>query len=459
MAMQKLSIKLGIIFFIIIIGLESFMFFFLHSSLVDSRVEEELYELQARGNAHRNVLEMNFNSTSIHHISLMESEGETDVVITDNQFQFIGSSAQSIHFPRYIKTKISDIPREGKIIEENWQDMPYIATASPIEVDDVIVGYVFMFQDTNSVQTLIKHLNEHFLIAGFISICLTIIIIVILSKALTKPLIGMKIATSRMSTGDYSVSFPKTGKDELGDLANSIEMLAKQLDYLTKERNDFLASISHELRTPLTYIKGYADIIHKRNLSREDQEKYLEIILEETIRLSNLIKELFELAKFDQNMFVIQKQRIELCEFLFRVEQKLSPAFNEKNMTLNVSCPHHVYLMADPVRLEQVFLNLLDNAMKYSQPGSKTDITVVKKGSNLVVNVTDNGKGIPKKDILHIFDRFYRVDKSRTRALGGSGLGLAIVRELVHAHGGTITVKSEENVGTEFELTFKGVNE
>lgn len=458
--MKKLSIKLGIIFFVIIFGLESFMFFFLHSTLVDSRVEEELSELQARGNSHRTVLEMKFDSATISHITLMESEGETDVVITDNQFQSIGSSRQSIHFPRYIKTKTNDIPREGKIIEANWREKPFIATASPIiEHEGKIVGYVFMFQDTASVQSLIKHLNEHFLLAGIISVCLTIVIIIILSKALTKPLIGMKEATFRISNGDFSVSLPKTGKDELGDLAHSIQLLAHKLDYLTKERNDFLASISHELRTPLTYIKGYTDIVYKRKLSREDQEKYLEIILEETTRLSELIKELFELAKFDQNMFVIHKKRIDLSEFLYRMDQKLSPAFNEKNMTLHVSCPNHVFLMADPIRLEQILLNLLDNAMKYSLPGSKIDLTVEKKGTNLHITFKDNSKGIPEKDIPHIFDRFYRVEKSRTRALGGSGLGLAIVKELVHAHGGTIAVKSKEEVGTEFVIILKGVNE
>jgi signal transduction histidine kinase len=457
--MQKLSVKLGIIFFVIIFGLESFMFFFLHASLVDSRVEEELRELQARGNSHRTVVELNFDPTTINHITLMESEADTDVVITDHQFQIIGSSGHSIHFPRYIQSKIANIPREGKIIEGDWREMPYIATASPIEVQGKAVGYVFMFQNTASVQSLIKHLNEHFLLAGAISVCLTIIIIVILSRALTKPLIAMKEATSRMSSGDYSVSLPKTGRDELGDLANSIHLLAQQLDYLTKERNDFLASISHELRTPLTYIKGYADIIHKRGLSKEEQDKYLEIILEETTRLAELIKELFELAKFDQNTFVIQKQRIDLGELLSRVKLKLSPAFKDKSMTLQVSCPNHVYIMADPVRFEQIILNLLDNAMKYSRNGDKTEITVERRGMVLHIHVSDNGKGIPEQDIPHIFDRFYRVDKSRTRALGGSGLGLAIVKELVHAHNGTITVTSKENEGTTFELIFKGEND
>jgi signal transduction histidine kinase len=456
--LKKLSVKLGIIFFLIITGLESFMFFFLHSSIVNSRVEEELSELQARGNSHRAVLEVNFDANTVNHIALMESEGDTDVVITDINFNIIGSSSKSLHFIPYIKTQSKNIKRDGEIIESNWQHQPFIATISPIEIGQQTVGYVYMFQDTASVQSLITHLNEHFLVAGLISVCLAAIIIVILSKALTKPLIEMKEATSKISNGDYSVSLPKTGRDELGDLANSIHLLAHKLDYLTKERNDFLASISHELRTPLTYIKGYTDIVHKRDLPRDEQEKYLEIILEETKRLEVLIKELFDLAKFDQNTFVIQKKQIDLCEFLSRLEQKLSPAFMEKKMQLFVACPNYVLLMADLVRLEQIFLNLLDNTMKYSQQGTRTDLKVEKKGTNLHITIADNGKGIPETDLPHIFDRFYRVDKSRTRALGGSGLGLAIVKELVHAHGGTITVKSRENVGTEFEIILKGVN-
>lgn len=128
-------------------------------------------------------------------------------------------------------------------------------------------------------------------------------------------------------------------------------------------------------------------------------------------------------------------------------------------MHLFISCPDHISIMADQVRLEQIFLNLLDNAMKYSQQGTRTDLKAEKKGTNLHILIKDNGKGISESDLPHIFDRFYRVDKSRTRALGGTGLGLAIVKELVHAHDGIITVQSKENVGTEFEIVLKGAQE
>jgi len=454
--LKKLSVKLGILFFLIIFGLITFMFFFLHTGIAESRVAEELDALQARGNSHRAILEKHFDDETISHVVLMESEAETDVVITDKAGKVIDSSAQGNLYKKYLKIPNSTIPRKGLIIEDKWEKEPYIATVSAVQTDGQLVGFVYMFQNTDSVRSLIKGLNEHFLLSGWISIIFTIIIIFFLSKGITKPLIKMKEATAQISKGDFSVSLPNTSDDELGDLARSIELLATDLNYLKQERNEFLASISHELRTPLTYIKGYADIVRKRNLSKEENEKYLTIIVDETNRLANLVKELFELAKLDQNSFLIEKESIYLEEFFTKTEQKLSPMFQEKQMNFEMICEPNLFLKADPLRLEQILFNLLDNSLKYSLNGAQIRLHAWKHKNDIHITIKDNGKGIPEKDIPYIFNRFYRVDKSRTRSLGGTGLGLAIVKELVHAHGAEISVKSKENVGTEFELIFKG---
>lgn len=454
--MKKLSVKLGILFFLIIFGLITFMFFFLHEGIVESRIEEELISLQSRGNSHRAILEKHFNKEIIDHVVLMESESNTDVVIINKNGQVLASSAPSNTFKKYLKVPISKLPRNGEIIENKWDKEPFISTVSPIEKNGKLIGLVYMFQDTASVHSLINRLNEHFVLSGWISVVLTFVIIIFLSKGITKPLIKMKEATSQISKGYFDVTLPNTTDDELGDLAKSIELLASDLNYLKEERNEFLASISHELRTPLTYIKGYADILHKRELPMEAQKKYLEIIVDETNRLSDLIKELFELAKIDKNSFEIQKEPIDLNHFLKKMEQKLSPAFTEKNMNFSVYCPPKLVIKADSHRLEQILFNLLDNSMKYSQNGAQVFLKAWKNKDLIHIIVQDNGKGIPDKDLPHIFNRFYRVDKSRTRTLGGTGLGLAIVKELVQAHGAEIFVKSKENMGTEFELIFRG---
>ncbi|WP_394140683.1 sensor histidine kinase [Cytobacillus oceanisediminis] len=456
--MKNLSLKLGLLFFLILFGLETFTFFFLHSTLVESRVEEELIALQTRGNSHRAILERHFENDTISHVALMESEANTDVVITNINKDILGSSVKSSIIQEYIDRPNPSVPREGQTIGDNWRDEDYISTVSPIEQKGQLIGYVYMFQDTAWIQSLISRLNEQFLLAGFIAVIFTITIIIFLSKALAKPLIKMKEATSQISKGDFSVSLPKTGDDELGDLAQSIQLLANDLSYLKEERSEFLSSISHELRTPLTYIKGYADIVQKRNLTAEERNQYLTIILEETNRLSDMVKNLFDLAKIDKNSFDIHKTPIDLHDFMRKIEAKFTPAFMDKKMILEVNCPEAIQLNADASRLEQIIFNLLDNSIKYSSPDGKTDITVSRHKKNIIIRIKDNGKGIPEYELPYIFNRFYRVDKSRTRALGGTGLGLAIVKELIHAHGGTITVKSRENIGTEFEMVFKGDN-
>lgn len=452
--MKKLSIKLGVIFFIIIFGIETFMFFFLHSSLVHSRIEDELFSLQSRGNSHRDILERHFDEDTFSHVTLMESEAVTDVVITNLSGDILDSTINSYYIRDYLERPKSKLNYEGQIVEDDWQNNPYIITISPVIIKEDTVGYVYMFQKTISIQSLIGKLNNHFLLAGLISLALTFIVIIFLSRALTKPLIKMKEATYQISKGNFSVTLPKPRNDELGELANSIELLAQDLNYLKKERNDFLASISHELRTPLTYIKGYADIILQRNLKSEDKEKYLQIIVDETKRLSSLIEDLFSLAKIDKNSFVIQIKKILLNDLLEKMELKLSPAFNEKNMFLTIHCPADTFVCADPTRLEQIIINLLDNAIKYSPNGSTTSVKVIPQKKTTEIIIKDNGNGIPKKELPLIFNRFYRVEKSRKRSLGGTGLGLAIVQELVHAQGGSITVKSKLGFGTTFTLTF-----
>ncbi|MFJ7409040.1 MULTISPECIES: ATP-binding protein [unclassified Lysinibacillus] len=454
--MKKLSLKLGIIFFITLFCIETFMMFFLHVSLTNSRVEEELINLQTTGNSHRTILEQNFDEETLSHILLMESRENTDVVITDNAGTTLAASSSHPEIHAYLKKLKGRVPYSGQVLEKNWQGEKYIATISPILKQQKTIGYVFMFQNTDSIHALMERLNKHFLIVGLVSGLVTIAVIIVLSRKLAQPLMAMKEATLKMNKGDFTVALSTNGKDELSDLANAIQQLSDDLNHLREERKEFLASIAHELRTPITFIKGYTDILYKRDLTEQDRQKYLGIIMEETNRLSTLIKDLFDLAKMDENAFVINKECLHLDELVASIEVKLRPAFQEKQIHFFVECEEGLILRADSVRLEQIMLNLLNNALAYCSSGDSTFL-IVKRQNNLIkIIVKDTGKGIPKKELPYIFERFYRVEKSRARAHGGLGLGLAIVKELVQAHGGEVTVVSEENKGTTFELLFKG---
>ena len=451
--MKRISFKIGMLFFIAIFIIEAISMFMLHDNIIHSRVHDELSSLLTRGNNHREILEASFQEETIKHIAIMEARTDTQVILTykDKTIE-MSSNSVTEEMKKMIRSTPKKVSADGLILQDDWENGTYIATVSPIIIDHQVHGYVYMFQTTDKLKEMISGLNRHFLSAGVLSLIFTFIIIIFLTRFVTHPLIEMSAATKRISKGDFSVSLPNLGKDELGDLGESIKVLAGDLELLKSERNEFLASISHELRTPLTYIQGYADIAKKTETTEEDRNQYLAIIHEEAVKLSKLVKELFHLAQMDENTFSIEKQKIDMRVFLAKLGEKIAPALKEHQMELICSCPEQVYAEIDPIRFEQVILNLLDNARKYSEPNTNIYVDIKQVNGKVQIKVQDEGKGIPEKDLPRIFERFYRVDKSRTRALGGAGLGLSIVKQLVEAHGGTITVTSSPNVGTAFEI-------
>ncbi|WP_226670144.1 sensor histidine kinase [Metabacillus litoralis] len=456
---MKISIKLGLWFFICIFIIEASSMFFLHRNVVHSLVNEELKALKSRGNSHSDVLEISYDETTLHHIQMMETETDTEVVITDDTGKMITSSKPIDDGMNKIVTRNGaelKASNEGLILQSDWQNEQYISTVSSFKDPNGDIGYVYMFKSTEQIQSLISRLNEHFILASVLILLFMLITIFFLSKALTKPLISMKEATRRISKGDFSVSLQRTSNDEIGELSNSIQTLANDLNYLKKERNEFLASISHELRTPLTYIKGYTDIARKDNLPEKDRLNYLNIIYEESTHVSDLLKELFDLAKMDQNTFSISKEKVKLGSFMHSIFLKMKPAYNSKGVKLELVQKIDAFVDIDPIRFEQVFLNLLDNALKYSDNNTVTTIEITNEGNFISIFVKDQGTGIPTEDLPYIFDRLFRVDKSRSRLTGGYGLGLSIVKQIVDAHGGNITVTSQLNIGTCFKITLKG---
>jgi two-component system, OmpR family, sensor histidine kinase BaeS len=453
--MNKISLKLGLLFFSFILILEIILFSFLYTGLVNSRIDEELAELKARGESHRHVLEKSFDGTTIEHVALMETEADTDVVIMTHNGKVLAKSNElTTPMKQLMERERGPVPFEGMIVEKRWETESYISTVSPIMIDNQLIGHVYMFKSTHSIQMMVYKLKQHFILVGSLTILLTVVTVFLLSKVITLPLVRMKQATKALSKGDFTVSVRHQSNDELGELARSIQMLANDLNHLKKERSEFLASISHELRTPLTYVKGYADIAQREGISEEERNKYLQIICEEAEHISGLVKDLFDLAKIDQHTFVIEKERINLCEFTNKIVKKVHPAFKKKGIQLNHFCPNGLFANIDRPRFEQVVINLLDNSLKYSNMNSRVTLEVEQNQTKnkIVLSVIDEGIGIPKEEIPFIYNRLYRVEKSRSRESGGSGLGLSIVKEIVEAHGGHINIDSELGKGTKVTI-------
>jgi signal transduction histidine kinase len=225
------------------------------------------------------------------------------------------------------------------------------------------------------------------------------------------------------------------------------------LERLKNERNEFLASIAHELSTPLTYLIGYTKVAMRKEISEEDREQYLSIIAEESERMKELVKNLLDLAKMDENTFTVSKEYFGAQTFFENIVKLVGPSFEMKNVKLILICEDNFQVHADSLRLEQIVLNLLDNALKYSKENTEVTLAVQKKEKKTIISVTDFGIGIPPDEVEFVFEKLYRVEKSRSRSFGGSGIGLAVVKELVEAHGGTIEVKSNFGNGSAFTVT------
>lgn len=452
--MNRISTKLATYFFIVVLIMESFFMFYLHQNIIRTRIQEEYTRLLATGSNHRDVLTENYSETTLHHIVLMEKDEDREVMVIDRKGNVINSSSTEATFlNKYVPLLKRLQKQKDTLWITDWERSPYVVSVHPYKLGGRYSGYVVMFQSTNAIHQMVGHLNKHFVIAGATSVVMLLVVYAMLSKILTRPLVRMKEATEKLSMGDFQVSLPRFTNDELGELGSSIQKLANDLQRLQKERNDFLASVAHELSTPLTYLIGYSKVAMRKELSEKEREHYLTILIEESNRMQELVKNLLDLAKMDENSFTVVKANFEACPFFEALCQRVAPSFEMKKVTLSFLCSDDFQVHADKIRLEQIVLNLLDNALKYSNEYTEVQLQVQQNEGKTVIAVMDSGIGIPEAELNYIFEKLYRVEKSRSRSFGGAGIGLAVVKELVEAHGGTIKVRSELGKGSTFVVT------
>ncbi|PIC58024.1 two-component sensor histidine kinase [Sporosarcina sp. P12(2017)] len=450
--MNKISTKLAASFIISFLILDALLMIYLHQTITHARVDEELDRLLKTGSNHRNVLEDNYTETTLHHIILMESGGERDVAILDDRGNIVQHSLENeeILIP-YISELNEKQLAEDTILPVDWKKSPYLVSVHPYEATGNS-GALVMLQSTIPIRQLVNQLNVHFLLAGGGSIVVLFVVYLLLSKWLTRPLIRMKEATEQMSEGLYDVDLPKLSNDELGELAASIRKLSNDLSRVKRERKEFLASVSHEMGTPLTYLIGYAKVAQRTELNDTERFNYLSIIEEEAERLKTLVKNLMDLAQMDEMTFTVTKSEFAAEEFIRDIVQLVQPSFDLKGITLRIEQVRDFPIVADRMRLEQIILNLLDNALHYSETSSTVIIRAFQDKKHVLLQVEDSGCGIAVENQQQIFEKLYRVEKSRSRSFGGAGLGLATVKELTEAHGGTIEVESELDQGSIFTV-------
>ncbi|MFA5792290.1 MAG: HAMP domain-containing sensor histidine kinase [Candidatus Gracilibacteria bacterium] len=284
--------------------------------------------------------------------------------------------------------------------------------------------------------------------AGIVAILVSFLI----TAYITNPVKKLIDATKAIALGKYEKRLSVTSTDELGELTNSLNVMASSLDNQRYLQKQLITNVAHELATPLTSIGGYLEALTDGVIKDENKKKETYILMkEETERLKQMLDEVRTLSVLQEGQAKITLAKINVKALTEKILKQMATQFKEKTVELKLSAKLiKKEFLLDKNRYTQILINLLNNALKYSKAKTTVTITLKEEKSNLIVEIKDQGIGIPKKDLPYIFERFYRVDKSRGRVTGGLGIGLAIVKELVSAHGGHIFVETSQSKGTTF---------
>lgn len=327
--------------------------------------------------------------------------------------------------------------------------------ASPLISSGKVIGVIRTSVPITLLQQHLNILYKKIFNIGLITTLIAIFISYLFSGKIRKPLMILEESALRFAEGDFSSKVPIHSIKEIGGLAEAMNIMASKLKLLENVRKDFVANVSHELKTPVTSIKGFIETLQDGAIENQDEAKhFLNIISRHTNRLNAIIEDLLSLSRLEQNagisdkklekslLYPVLKSAIQLCEI---------NAAN-KSIIINLDCQPDIYAKLDTLLFEQAIVNLIDNAIKYSNENKEISINALVAEKEILIKISDQGFGIPKEHIPRIFERFYRVDKARSRKAGGTGLGLSIVKHIINSHRGHIKVLSEINIGSTFVI-------
>ena len=327
-------------------------------------------------------------------------------------------------------------------------------TAAPVMSYGSVIGAVYLFDSDEdpalmigSIQTRLRSIS---LITGLVVLALIIFFTRALTGRLTALVKGMRIVRE----GDYAYRVPPKGADEVTELTDEFNNMTQRLQDTDELRRRFVSDASHELRTPLASIRLLSDsIVQSDNMDETTMREFVTDIGSEAERLQRTTEKLMKLTRMDSKVEAVRVP-VNVKKVAERTIHLLDPLAQNKNVTIYTELEEECTVRAVEDDLYQIIFNLAENAIKYNSFGGNVFLRLEKSGESAVLTVEDTGIGIPEADIPYIFDRFYRVDKARSRAHGGSGLGLSIVADAVKANGGTIAVERRQTVGTRFTVTF-----
>ena len=396
-------------------------------------------------------------------ISMLSEATGNHIFLCDKNGVVISCSDKSLgcgHIGKQIpRTYITAINSNGQLEQltdlNGFYDSVRVVVAEPIDIDNTLAGYVFVSKDSSVIVGAYGTFMYVFVLTITAVMSLAMVLSLVFSKQMTKSLDEMAVAARKYSHGDFSMRVSTTDRaDEMGALTDSFNEMADSLEKAERSRQEFIANVSHELKTPMTTIAGFAEGLLDGTIPKEDENKYLTIIADETRRLSRLVREMLDMSRMSDHVAAPENMKdFNLNEAIIATLLNFETRAEDKKLAVELHLPDDTLTVrGNEDAIRRVIYNLLDNAIKFAKEGGTLGVSLWQQGEKAYVSISDEGETIPPEDLPFIFDRFHKSDRSRSLDRDGVGLGLYLVKSILNAHDEDIAVTSKDGV-TKFVFT------
>ncbi|OKL36330.1 sensor histidine kinase [Domibacillus mangrovi] len=456
MKIKKLNLSQKVLFLIGASILFSilFSFFFLHflykELYINSIKDSVIYQ------GERTASHYHYGALSdeiIEKIQWYNIVSEYEVIVVDNIDELTTYFPYEVNYEALINDQDHKqlengnyIIKDGYVKEFNRE---IVGAVFPIMGETGLIGFIYIYVPLADLQEVFKGSLPILVLVGSMFFMILFLMLNRIRRSMFQPLHEIQTFSKEVSKGNYSNRLLNTNDDEVGQLALAFNSMSQSLEEQEARKKEFLSNVVHELRTPLTYIGGYTQALKQQiYTSPEEAQHYLKTIENETHRLNKLIHDVIELDHLQEHMYILNEEPMAIAQLFFDTLALFDIRITEKQLKIELDIQEDLIINGDMKRMQQVFYNLLDNAVKYSSEQSMIKLNLIAKNKKLLFQVNNKGNEISEMDLDHIGERFFRTDKARSRSTGGTGLGISIVKEIVRLHGGSFSLSSDSVNGT-----------
>jgi two-component system, OmpR family, sensor histidine kinase VanS len=408
---------------------------------------------------------------SNHNIKVMLLDSAGRITLNPSKYRNEGSKANDL--TDFIRLWNSQVSYSPKFLEDN-KTLVYSYKSRYTDTTNIIaVNYnsektdvIFVLASLQPVNEAVSVIEKLYLYFALVAIIFTLMLSLIYSRLIAKPLVNINKVATKLAQLDFSEKCEVDRKDEIGNVAASLNFLSENLDEamtslrlanakleediekerkLERMRREFIAAVSHELKTPISLIDGYAVGLKDNIFEGEEKDYYLDIIIDEAEKMGNLVSEMLDLSYLESGSFKLKKEEFNLTYLIEETLKKYEAIFEERKAELKMNFIESVTVNADWNRLEQVLTNFVTNALRHVNDGGTIYVNMIGREEGITIEIENTGSFIPEEDLMKIWDKFYKTDKARTRKLGGTGIGLSIVKNILAHHGYDFGAENTDN--------------